>query len=176
MNHSLSVCKIAGEWRQLRLTLGAAFAIDASIPDGMDAFLDRVQNGSFMMREFRTAVSSLLVGGGMSYAAAQQCIAASGLQEVTKICLSILICCASPDEGQPQKETGGPTEVYRLKDKAAEIYSMAFQIGLKPQEVRDMTVWEWSRCVEGWNRAHGRGDEIKAPAKSELDALVAKYS
>ncbi|WP_424938674.1 GTA-gp10 family protein [Agrobacterium pusense] len=176
MNHSLSVCKIAGEWRQLRLTLGAAFSIDESIPDGMDALIERVRTGSFMMREFRVVAANLLVGGGMSHADAQRCIAASSLREVAKICLSILICCLSQDEGQSQPAVTEPVDSSRLKDRAAEIYSLAFQIGLKPHEVRNMTVWEWSRCVEGWNRAHGRGDELKAPARSELDDLVAKYS
>lgn len=177
MNHGLSVCKIAGEWRQLRLTLGASFAIDESIPDGIEAFIERVHNGSFRLNEFRVAVTNLLVGGGMSYAAAHACAVAANLREVTKICLSILICCMPQDEaGESEQKSSSSSDESRLKSRATEIYSMGFQIGLKPHEVREMTVWEWERCVEGWNRAHGRGDELKAPAKSELDDLVARYS
>lgn len=113
----------------------------------------------------------------MSYAAAHACVVAANLREVTKICLSILICCMPQEEaGESEQKPASSSDEIRLKSRAADIYSMGFQIGLKPHEVRSMTVWEWGRCVEGWNSAHGAGDEVKAPAKSELDALVAKYA
>jgi hypothetical protein len=39
-----------------------------------------------------------------------------------------------------------------------------------------MTLWEYSVCVAGWNRAQGGEPEVKAPTPGEHDALIAKYA
>jgi len=38
-----------------------------------------------------------------------------------------------------------------------------------------MTLWEFSQCVAGWNRAQGGEESVAPPSPDEHDEMIAKY-
>lgn len=170
--HGNGICQLRGEAHQLRFTIGSSFAIDAAIPDGADAAARRLYDGDFMIEELREVAAHLLVGGGATYAEAHRLLDGLPIRETPALAYAALKCFAdspSDEENEPMRPSA------EKKASLGDVYAVGFQLGLKPQEVRDMTVWEWGRCVEGWSRAQGADDEVRAPEKTDIDDLVAKY-
>jgi hypothetical protein len=47
-------------------------------------------------------------------------------------------------------------------------------MGFTPAQVNDMSLWEFTACVDGWNRAHG-DNKPEPPSDEEYDALLAQF-
>lgn len=46
-------------------------------------------------------------------------------------------------------------------------------MGLAPVDVDRMSLWEFTACVDGWNRAHGDG-KPPPPTEDEFEAALRK--
>lgn len=46
-------------------------------------------------------------------------------------------------------------------------------MGFNPDELYAMSVWEYSACIKGWNKAHG-GDKPEPPTEDEFDKVLSR--
>lgn len=49
-------------------------------------------------------------------------------------------------------------------------------MGFTPRDVDEMTLWELSAAVDGWNRANGGQDELEPPSPEEFDAMLERHA
>lgn len=172
MIHGLVVQDFAGAPRAFRLTLPAYFAVNDDCEGGIIGLLGRLAAAEFYVGEIASAIRALLAGGGMraeDAAAAADKMRLADLRGAAGIVARALIAgLARDDDDEPSEGDGEAVTI-------GDIYSTGFAIGLKPRDLDQLTPWEFSRCVRGWNIAHGGEPELKAPKQDELAALMERY-
>lgn len=54
------------------------------------------------------------------------------------------------------------------------LYANGAVLGFTPQQVDACSFWQFSACVEGYNKANNP-DEPQAPSNAEFDDMLARY-
>lgn len=49
-------------------------------------------------------------------------------------------------------------------------------MGFTPRDVDDMTLWELSAAVDGWNRANGAQDSLEPPTEEEFEDMLLRHA
>ena len=165
--HGTIIARHAGVLTAFRLTLPAYFDLDRNLPGGVSGLIGRLRARSFTLADLRTAYSAIAQDSPLGAAERLR------LCDVENIALVVGATVAAgllPPVGE-EPESGGDGEPITMGD----IYATGFAIGLKPREIDEMTPWEFSRCVKGWNIAHGGEEKPAAPKQDEMAELFAKY-
>lgn len=165
--HGLVVHHLGGEPRAFRLTVPAYFRL----ADPWAVF-QRLVRGEWTLADVVTVLRATLEGAGTPQAQAAS-IAAIPLHEARHAALvaadALRAAFTVPDDGD---EPGGDSD--GEKPTLGGLYKSGFAIGLKPREIDQMTIWELSRCVAGWNFAHS-SDEPCAMKQAEVAELFERY-
>lgn len=165
--HGLIIDHLAGEPQAFRVTIPAYFRLDEP-----GEIYRRLVTGDWTLADVVTVLRAALIGAGMPPADAAR-TSAIPLRETAHgaaVAASALAASMS-DEGEEREDNG---EGSHPKVTLGSIYATGFSIGLKPRDVDAMTLWEFGKCVDGWNDAHSAAD-TEAPSRNEIGNLVAKY-
>ncbi len=174
MSHGTIVVDHAGALHALRLTLPGYFELDRSVDGGVAGLIARLRQVSFSLADIQAAFRILLRGGGVPAVAAESVVRRFSLRDIetaADIVGAAVAASLLPPKGEDMPSASGDGEDV----SSGEIYATGFAIGLKPREVDDLTAWEFSRCVAGWNLARGGEEKPEAPKQDEMAELFAKY-
>lgn len=174
--HGLITHELAGAHRAFRLTLPGYFEIERRAAGGLGGLLDRLRGAEFTIADIALGLAVTLVGGGQRPEHAAAFVTGMKLRDLQLAALivgaALTVSILAPD-GEEVEDTEGNDSDER--PTLGQCYKNAYAIGLKPREVDQLTPWEFSQCVDGWNLAHGAEPEVKAPKPEELDDLIAQY-
>lgn len=171
--HGYVTTKIRGAHYALRVTIGAYFAIEDQAEGGIKGLTERLGTFNHTVSDVRIGVVNALVGAGMDMGKAFDTFAAFKLSDITALAAALALAleqCAwgIDDTGKPSKKEEPLT--------LADVYESCFIIGLNPWDVDRMTLFQWGRCVEGFNIKQGGEASIAPPTNDELTDLFARYT
>lgn len=171
--HGYVTTKIRGAHYALRVTIGAYFAIEDQADGGIKGITDRLADLTHTVADVRIGIINALVGAGMDMAKAYDAFARFTLQDMPALAvalnLAIDACSWGIDDNGKTAKKGDPLTL-------ADVYESCFIIGIKPWDVDRMTLFQWGRCVEGFNIKQGGESSIDPPSSEELTDLFARYT
>lgn len=47
-------------------------------------------------------------------------------------------------------------------------------MGFTPQQVGDMSIWQFAACVDGYNAAHGSDENVEPPTAAQYHDMVGR--
>ncbi|MDN3713447.1 GTA-gp10 family protein [Paracoccus cavernae] len=118
------------------------------------------------VREVIACLRLGLIGAGMDRATAErksrQAFEEGDIGALNLIAFTILSNAFAGKEHDPvgRRKRGGDGEGQRIR--FSRLYGNGVALGFTPAQVKEMSMWELTACLDGWNRAQGAGIAITA--------------
>lgn len=169
--HGIIIARHAGALHAFRLTLPAYFELDRAV--SVSALIGRLQARTFTLADLRAGLRAVLLGGGASPVAAAEALERLRIRDMESVAdiVGATVAASLLPPASEMEEADGDGDPVTMGD----IYATGFAIGLKPREIDELTPWEFSRCVAGWNQAHSPDAAPAAPKQDEMAELFARY-
>lgn len=170
--HGYVTTKISGAHYALRVTIGAYFAIEDQAEGGVKGLAERLTSFTQTVTDLRIGVVNALVGAGMDMAKAYDTFARFKMKDMSALAVALNLAIDACSWGIEDKgKAGDKGDPLTLGD----VYESCYLIGIKPWDADRMTLFQWGRCVEGFNLQQGGETSIVPPTSEELAALFERY-
>lgn len=151
----------------------------------------RLQNGTWKVEDIAQTIRLALIGGDKSLNPVKakklvdRYVKERPVLENMALAQAIIAVALfggenkEPIEEAKKKEKDGEETVLDKDGKMTfqHIYGMAAVMGMTPQDVDGMSIWQFRAAVEGYSKAHApQDDSLSSAEKDELFAMVQEYS